>query len=80
MNRCASFRAGIQPQLVYNTGFQLSVATVFGILLLTKPLKSLVERTLLRHFVEPPGQLSNLVSVSLAALIATLPIVAATFY
>jgi competence protein ComEC len=80
MNRCASFRAGIQPQLVYNTGFQLSVATVFGILLLTKPLKSLVERTLLRHFAEPPGQLSNLVSVSLAALIATLPIVAATFY
>ena len=29
------------PLLVYNTGFQLSVAAVFGILLLRKPLKSL---------------------------------------
>src|SRR5215204_4964634 len=36
------------PQLVYSTGFQLSVAAVFGILLLTRPLKSLVERTLFR--------------------------------
>src|SRR5215217_317913 len=54
------------PQLIYSTGFQLSVAAVFGILLLTKPLKSLVERTLLRPFARPPGQISNLISVSLA--------------
>ncbi|CAA9404266.1 hypothetical protein AVDCRST_MAG82-386 [uncultured Rubrobacteraceae bacterium] len=67
------------PQLVYSTGFQLSVAAVFGILLLTKPLKSLVERTLLAPFAKPPRQLSNLISVSLAAQIATSPIVAATF-
>jgi competence protein ComEC len=67
------------PQLVYNTGFQLSVAAVFGILLLTKPLKSLIESTLLRPFAQPPYQLSNLISVSLAAQIATSPIVAATF-
>jgi competence protein ComEC len=67
------------PQLVYSTGFQLSVAAVFGILLLTKPLKSLVERTLLRPFRRPPEHLSNLISVSLAAQIATSPIVAATF-
>src|ERR671911_396870 len=67
------------PQLIYSTGFQLSVAAVFGILLLTNPLKSLLERTLLRSFAEPPGQLSNLISVSLAAQIATSPIVAATF-
>jgi competence protein ComEC len=67
------------PQLLYNTGFQLSVAAVFGILLLTKPLKSLIESTLLRPFAQPPGQLSNLISVSLAAQIATSPIVAATF-
>jgi competence protein ComEC len=38
------------PLLVYNTGFQLSVAAVFGFLLLRKPLKSLVEGTLLRPF------------------------------
>jgi competence protein ComEC len=67
------------PELVYSTGFQLSVAAVFGILLLTKPLKSLVERTLFRPLKEPPTQLSNLISVSLAAQIATSPIVAATF-
>jgi competence protein ComEC len=67
------------PQLVYNTGFQLSVAAVFGILLLTRPLKSLVERSLLRPFASPPGQLSNLIAVSLAAQIATSPVVAATF-
>src|SRR5215218_2477266 len=67
------------PQLIYSTGFQLSVAAVFGILLLTKPLKTLVERTLLRPFAKPPEQISNPISVSLAAQIATSPIVAATF-
>jgi competence protein ComEC len=67
------------PQLVYNAGFQLSVAAVFGILLLTKPLKALVEHTLLRPLKSPPTQLSNLISVSLAAQLATSPIVAATF-
>ncbi|HSK83009.1 MAG TPA: ComEC/Rec2 family competence protein [Rubrobacter sp.] len=67
------------PQLIYSTGFQLSVAAVFGILLLTKPLKSLLERTLLRPLKSPPAQVSDLISVSLAAQIATSPIVAATF-
>jgi competence protein ComEC len=65
------------PLLVYNTGFQLSVAAVFGILLLRKPLKSLVEGTLLRPFRKSP--VSDLLSVSLAAQIATAPIVAASF-
>jgi competence protein ComEC len=67
------------PDLIYSTGFQLSVAAVFGILLLTKPLKSLLERTLFRPLKKPPTQLSNLICVSLAAQIATSPIVAATF-
>jgi competence protein ComEC len=67
------------PELVYSTGFQLSVAAVFGILLLTRPLNSLVERTLLRPLKKPPAQLSNLICVSLAAQLATSPIVAATF-
>ena len=66
------------PLLVYNTGFQLSVAAVFGILLLRKPLKSLVDTTLLR-FLKDPGPVSNLLSVSLAAQIATAPIAAASF-
>jgi competence protein ComEC len=67
------------PPLVYSTGFQLSVAAVFGILLHRKPLKSLVDLTLLRPFRKPPRGLSDLISVSLAAQIATSPIVAATF-
>ena len=66
------------PLLVYNAGFQLSVAAVFGILLLRKPLKSLVEHTLLKPFGRPQS-VSNLLSVSLAAQIATTPIVAASF-
>jgi competence protein ComEC len=67
------------PLLVYSTGFQLSVAAVFGILLLRKPLNSLVEGTVLRPFDRPPREISNLISVSLAAQVATAPIVAATF-
>ncbi|MBA3610624.1 MAG: ComEC family competence protein [Rubrobacter sp.] len=67
------------PQLVYSTGFQLSVAAVFGILLLRKPLQSLVKATVLRPFRTPPETLSNLLSVSLAAQIATAPIIAASF-
>jgi competence protein ComEC len=67
------------PLLVYNTGFQLSVAAVFGILLLRKPLSSLVEGTVLMPFTKPPEQVSNLLSISLSAQIATTPIVAASF-
>jgi len=67
------------PQLICSTGFQLSVAAVFGILLLTKSLNSLVERTLLGPLKSPPAQQSNLISVSLAAQLTTSPIVAATF-
>ena len=65
--------------LVYNAGFQLSVAAVFGILLLRKPLKSLVERTLLKPLQGRPESVSNLLAVSLAAQAATTPIVAASF-
>jgi competence protein ComEC len=79
MSTMLAFVLAYNPQLVYNAGFQLSVAAVFGILLLTQPLKALVEHTLLRPFAKPPRQLSNLISVSLAAQLATSPIVAATF-
>jgi competence protein ComEC len=66
------------PLLVYHPGFQLSVA-VFGILLLRKPLQAFVKRTILRTFKEPPELLSNLLAVSLAAQIATTPIIATSF-
>src|SRR3712207_2195652 len=67
------------PLLVYSTGFQLSVAAVFGILLLGEPLAVLVQKTVLRSFDEPPRAVTGLISVSLAAQVATTPIVAATF-
>jgi competence protein ComEC len=67
------------PMLVYSPGFQLSVAAVFGILLLRKPLKSLVERTLLKPLKGQREPASNLLAVSLAAQAATTPIVAASF-
>ncbi len=67
------------PLLVYSPGFQLSVAAVFGILLLRKPLQAFVKRTILRPFKEPPELLANLLAVSLAAQIATAPIIATSF-
>lgn len=67
------------PLLIYNVGFQLSVAAVFGILLLRKPLQQFLNRTLLRPLKKPPELLSNLLAVSLAAQISTAPIIAATF-
>jgi competence protein ComEC len=67
------------PLLLYSTGFQLSVAAVFGILLLRKPLRKLVEATVLRPFGKPPEAVANLLSISLAAQIATAPIIAASF-
>jgi competence protein ComEC len=67
------------PLLVYSPGFQLSVAAVFGILLLRKPLLALVEATVFRPFEEPPRLVSNLLAVSLAAQVATTPIVATSF-
>ena len=65
--------------LVYSPGFQLSVAAVFGILLLRRPLQVLVKSTVLRPFHKPPELLSNLLAVSLAAQIATTPIIATSF-
>lgn len=67
------------PDLVYSTGFQLSVAAVFGILLLRKPLKSFLEGSIFRPLSRPPELLANLLSIPLAAQIATAPIIAATF-
>ena len=67
------------PLLVYNPGFQLSVAAVFGILLLRKPLLAFVKSTIFRPMKKPPELLSNLLAVSLAAQVSTTPIIATSF-
>ncbi len=79
MTTMLAFVLAYNPLLLYSSGFQLSVAAVFGILLLRIPLKVLIEGTLLRPFKKPPGAISNLLAVSLAAQIATAPIIAASF-
>jgi competence protein ComEC len=79
MTTMLAFVLSYNPLLLYSTGFQLSVAAVFGILLLRKPLKSLIEHTLLRPLRKPPEALSNLLGASLAAQVATTPIIAASF-
>ena len=55
------------------------MAAVFGILLLREQLVALVERTVLKPLQKPPRTLSNLISVSLAAQIATTPVISAAF-
>jgi len=67
------------PVLMYSTGFQLSVAAVFGILILRKPLQAFLKSTLFRPLRKPPETVSNLLAISLAAQVATTPIIAATF-
>jgi competence protein ComEC len=79
MTTMLAFVLAYNPDLIYSTGFQLSVAAVFGILLLRKPLLALLRVTLFRPFKEPPDLLANLISISLAAQIATAPIIASTF-
>ena len=79
MTAMLAFVLAYNPDLVYSAGFQLSVAAVFGILLLRKPIKAFVENVLLRPLGKAPELLSNLLSISLAAQIATGPIIASTF-
>ena len=79
MTTMLAFVLAWNPLLVYNPGFQLSVAAVFGILLLRKPLQAFLKSTVLRPFEKPPELLSNLLAVSLAAQIATAPIIATSF-
>lgn len=67
------------PVLVYSTGFQLSVAAVFGILFFREPLQVFLKRTLLRPLPTEQRVLSNLMAISLAAQTATAPIIAASF-
>lgn len=67
------------PQLVYSVGFQLSVSAVFGILLLRRPFVKMFERTLFRPVRRPNRAITNLLAVSLAAQVATAPIIAASF-
>ncbi|MGI8649696.1 MAG: ComEC/Rec2 family competence protein, partial [Rubrobacter sp.] len=70
------------PLLVYNVGFQLSVAAVFGILVLRKPLKSLIETMVMRPLRPTKGAsevVANLLAVSLSAQVATAPIIASSF-
>jgi competence protein ComEC len=67
------------PGLIYSVGFQLSVAAVAGILLLREPFRALIQATALRPFGPRAKTVADLLAVSLAAQVATAPIIASTF-
>lgn len=67
------------PMLIYSAGFQLSVAAVFGILLLRRPLQTFIKNTLFRPLGDSHKWLSNLLAISLSAQIAITPIIASSF-
>lgn len=61
------------PTQMFSIGFQLSFACVFGIILLSKPIKNIVVKTYLPDFI------CNLITLSLCATIATAPFVGLYF-
>ncbi len=72
------------PYVLWDVGFQLSLAATLGLLLYVDPLTDLVRRQLLR-FTQPEraerilGWLSDALIVTTAAQITTTPIIVATF-
>lgn len=67
----------LEPLVIYDAGFQLTVLATFGLPLLVPP----ISRWLLRWLRVLPGAgvISELLAVTLAAQIATLPVLALTF-
>lgn len=72
------------PLILWDTGFQLSLAATAGLIFFTEPLTSLFRRMLLRLMSSQRaeifmGWLSDALIVTLAAQLTTLPIIAVTF-
>lgn len=70
--------AALQPSVIYDAGFQLTVLATFGLPLLVPP----VQRRLARWLRLLPGSaaIAELLAVTIAAQIATLPVLALTFH
>ncbi len=63
----------VNPLNLYEIGFQLSFLAVFGILLLNRPINSLLLK------IKCPNKLAGYISTTLSASILTLPIIANIF-
>lgn len=73
------------PLVLWDVGFQLSLAATAGLIFFTDPLTRLFQRTLLRLMSQQraerlTGWLSDALIVTLAAQITTTPIIVATFH
>ena len=81
----ALIMAAFNPLLLWDVGFQLSFFATLGLILYSEPLSNLADRLLRRMRVPDPTvrqvlpPLSNFVLLTLAAQIATLPIMAYHF-
>lgn len=63
---------GLDPLLLYDLGFQLSFLATVGLVLLEPPLRGLLSRL--------PGWLASTLSVTLAAQLATMPVLVSSFH
>jgi ComEC/Rec2-related protein len=68
----------VEPLVIYDAGFQLTVLATFGLPLLVPP----IQRVLAAPFRGAPGVavIAELLAVTLAAQLATLPVLAVTFH
>jgi competence protein ComEC len=68
----------VEPLVIYDAGFQLTVLATFGLPLLVPP----IQRALAAPFRALPGAvvIAELLAVTLAAQLATLPVLAVTFH
>lgn len=68
----------VEPLVIYDAGFQLTVLATFGLPLLVPP----IQRALAAPFRPIPGAtvIAELLAVTIAAQLATLPVLAVTFH
>ena len=68
----------VEPLVIYDAGFQLTVLATFGLPLLVPP----IQRALAAPFRALPGAVvvAELLAVTIAAQLATLPVLAVTFH
>ncbi len=81
----AALMVGVEPQLLWQTSFQLSVLAMAGLVLLYSPIRALLARcaALIQtrcHFCRAlPGAAADITAATLAATVAILPVSAGTF-
>ena len=70
--------AALEPAVIYDAGFQLTVLATFGLPLLVPPVQRRIAAWL--RFLPGSAAIAELLAVTIAAQIATLPVLALTFH